>query len=218
MNKEYKAFEFKVSEADESGDVGYIEGYASTFGNVDLGDDIVERGAFKRSIKDKRGVFPILLDHDPSKPIGWNVEAAEDNVGLKVKGEIQLETEEARNRFKLAKRAKDLGTKMGLSIGYRTITGEPDRDRPSVRRLKEVKLYEYSFVTFPMNEMAGIGNTKSAAILRLFETLQSKNYDLEKLEKALAFLKQQEEPPATQPADPEQFAHSVDKLIQRMLG
>ena len=56
MSKEYKCFEFKVTEADSSDDVGVIEGYASTFGNVDLGNDIVEKGAFKKTIKDQRGI------------------------------------------------------------------------------------------------------------------------------------------------------------------
>lgn len=217
MNKEIRSFEFKVSDAGSEGDVGYIEGYASTFGNCDLGDDVVEKGAFKKTIKDKKQVFPILLDHDPSRPIGWNVEASEDDTGLKVKGEIQLITEEARNRYQLAKRAKDLGTKMGLSIGYSTIKAEPDKERPAVRRLKELKLFEYSFVTFPMNEKAGVMLAKSDEWARLFEALQGKGYDLDRVQKALTDLglDRADLQAANNDIDPD-LIQSVDKLIAKI--
>lgn len=217
MSKQFKAFEFKVSEAGDDGKIGYIEGYASTFGNCDLGDDIVDKGAFKKTIKEKKGVFPILLDHNPSKPIGWNVEASEDDVGLKIKGEVQLITEEARNRYALAKRAKDLGTKMGLSIGYMTVKGEPDKERPSVRRLKELKLFEYSFVTFPMNEKATITGVKSDEWTALFEALQAKGYDLERVKNALKELGLDPVDPSAADIDTDpELLQSVDKLLARL--
>lgn len=211
--KEYLAFEFKVDQADTEGDVGFIEGYASTFGNVDLGFDMVERGAFRKTIKDKKGKFPILLDHDMTKQIGWNIEAEEDDHGLKVKGEIQLITEEAKNRYALAKRALELKTKMGLSIGYSTVKWEVVKDqdqmKPTVRKLKEIKLYEYSLVTFPMNESAAISGAKAEDLTALFALLQKGGYDLNKLKLALAKL---EETPADRAAD-----HKVDpELLQSM--
>lgn len=212
--KEYRAFEFKVSKAEGDNAVGIIEGYASTFGNVDLGLDVVDQGAFARTIDNKKGKFPILLDHDSWRPIGWNIEATEDSKGLKVKGEIQLITEEAKNRYALAKRALELDTKMGLSIGYSTIKSEPDMDNPNIRHLKELKLWEYSFVVFPMNEMAGVGGAKSAESRALFALLQSGRYDLSTIRKALESLSPDGggTRPATEEADPE-ILHSVDRLI-----
>jgi len=220
--KEFMAFEFKVDQAESEGDVGYIEGYASTFGNVDLGFDIVEKGAFKKTIKDKKGKFPILLDHMMTKQIGWNIEAEEDDHGLKVKGEIQLVTEEAKNRYRLAKRAVELKTKMGLSIGYSTVKYEVVKDqepmKPIVRKLKELKLFEYSLVTFPMNEMAAINAAKTANLLHLFELVQKGDYDLDKIKKALELIESQEKSgQAAKPeTDPALLIQSVDKLIRNL--
>lgn len=155
---ETKSFELEIKDADSS---GMIRGYASTFGNIDLGMDIVDKGAFKKSIKESKGLFPILADHDPSKQIGWNLRAEEDEKGLFVEGKLDLNVQSAREKYSLAKTAMENGAKMGLSIGFMTIKAEPDRQQPSVRRLKELKLFEYSIVTFPMNTMAMITNMKS---------------------------------------------------------
>jgi HK97 family phage prohead protease len=123
--------------------------------------DVVDRGAFKKSIKESKGLYPILADHDPSKQIGWNLRAEEDDKGLYVEGKLDLNVQAAREKYSLAKTAMEAGAKMGLSIGYMTIKAEPDRDKPMVRRLKELKLFEYSIVTFPMNTSAMITAMKS---------------------------------------------------------
>lgn len=160
MNIQYKTFALKVDDMDEN---GMIRGYASTFGNVDQGLDVVSKGAFKKSLKENGGVFPILADHNPSDHIGWNKRANEDDSGLFVEGKLDLNVQKAREKYSLAKTALSLGAKMGLSIGYMTIKAEPDRDRPMVRHLKELKLFEYSIVTFPMNTEAMITSSKSLA-------------------------------------------------------
>jgi HK97 family phage prohead protease len=155
---ETKSFELEIKDADSS---GMIRGYASTFGNVDQGLDVVDKGAFKKSIKELRGMFPILADHDPTKQIGWNLRAEEDDKGLYVEGKLDLNVQVAREKYSLAKSAMENGVKMGLSIGYMTIKAEPDRAQPTIRRLKELKLFEYSIVTFPMNTSAMITAMKS---------------------------------------------------------
>lgn len=217
---QYKTFALKVEDTEEEKNVGMIKGYASTFGNVDLGGDIVHRGAFKKTIKDKKGKFPILLDHMWDQQIGWNLSAEEDDHGLKVEGEIQLITEAARNRFALAKRAHDLKTKMGLSIGYRAtkedfedieVDGCDDgRRKPRksqlqrVRNLRELKLFEYSMVTFPMNEQAGVTDAKSEFIAKI----RSGIYTEEEIKKALATL----ELPAAPNQDDPDLLQSFQKL------
>lgn len=155
---ETKSFELEIKDADSN---GMIRGYASTFGNVDQGLDVVDKGAFKKSIKELKGMFPILADHDPTKQIGWNLRAEEDEKGLYVEGKLDLNVQAAREKYSLAKGAMEAGVKMGLSIGYMTIKAEPDREKPMVRRLKELKLFEYSIVTFPMNTSAMITAMKS---------------------------------------------------------
>lgn len=215
--KKYMQFEFKVEEANESAQIGTIKGYASTFGNVDQGFDIVERGAFAKSISEKKGRFPILLDHDVTKPIGWNLDAEENEYGLKISGEIQLVTPDAINRYRFAKRALELNTQCGLSIGYAVIKAEPDRDRPIIRRLKELKLWEYSFVTFPMNEMAGIDSVKS--LKKVFDDLQTRGYSEKEIQEALlktGILPDRQKPP-TSLIDPE-LIQSTDKLLKILRG
>lgn len=155
----FKTFPFEIKGIDDSD--GIIEGYASTFGNIDLGDDIVDRGAFKKTLKESKGVFPILNNHNPYDQIGWNMEGREDDKGLFVKGKIDQNTPNGKARFSLAKTGMQIGANSGLSIGYMTIKAEPDKDRPAVRHLKELKLMEYSMVTFPMNEQAMVTAAKS---------------------------------------------------------
>ena len=159
MKPEIKTFEFKVEDADSK--KGIIRGFASTFGNIDFGDDVVDAGAFKKTIQETRGLVPILADHDPSKPIGWNVRAEETEKGLFVEGQINLKTQLGKDRYEIAQQALEVGAKMGLSIGYGVIKAMPDKERPAVRRLKELKLYEYSLVIFPMNNQAMITAAKS---------------------------------------------------------
>ncbi len=158
----YTTFALKVQDVDKA---GMIRGYASVFGNEDLGNDVVDRGCFKKSIQETGGVFPILAHHDPKNQIGWNVRAREDDTGLDVEGKLDLNVQVAREQHSLAKGALELGGKLGLSIGYSTIKWEWDRDKPHIRHLKEVKLWEYSITPFPMNTSALITDAKSMADL-----------------------------------------------------
>lgn len=124
-----------------------IEGYASLFGKIDQGGDIVATGAYRASLaelKAKGCRVKMLWQHDPAQPIGVWDEVREDARGLWVKG--RLVTETARGREAAALIAA--GAIEGLSIGYRT-------KRAGVapgggRILNEVDLWEVSLVTFPM--------------------------------------------------------------------
>lgn len=66
---------------------GTFSGYASLFGTVDLGQDLVMPGAFRESLSSRgaRGV-KLLFQHDPNEPIGVWLEIAEDNKGLFARG------------------------------------------------------------------------------------------------------------------------------------
>lgn len=211
-NYEYKTFSFELKEVEDNGETGIIEGYASTFGNIDLGLDVVDKGAFKRTIKD--GVnWPILKDHSPYAPIGINIEASEDSNGLYVKGELELGVKDAKERYLLAKQALRHGGKAGLSIGYMTIKSEPDKDAPRVRRLKELKMFEYSMVTFPMNTSAMLTAAKSLGqvdkINFLIQQLKAQDISLKDLEAALR------NEAAQVDEDPSLIAQSIENLIEK---
>ncbi len=190
MKIEYKTFPFEVKEAnDTSPNEGVLEGYASTFGNMDQGFDIVEKGAFKKTLKDNKGKFPILADHNPYEHIGWNESAKEDDTGLLVKGSVMLDVQKGREKMSLAKKALEIKAPMGLSIGYTTITAEPDKENVRIRRLKELKLWEYSIVTFPMNTAAMVTAAKSVGAVDkaafLISQLKEQGISIHDLELAL---------------------------------
>src|SRR4029077_2300361 len=77
-------------------DDGTFEGYCSVFGNVDSDGEVIDKGAFKRTIDHQKGVVPILWQHERKEPVGWNAEAEEDDHGLKIKGRLMIDTEDGR--------------------------------------------------------------------------------------------------------------------------
>ena len=149
--------ELELKELDEAGN---FVGYASVFGNLDSYRDVMVPGAFEKSLKKSKGLLPILADHDPYKQIGWNTDAEEDKKGLKVTGQLNMDVQIARERHALAKQAKEVGAKSGLSIGYVTKVSEWDENK-RIRSLMEVDLWEYSFVTFPANTRATVMRVKT---------------------------------------------------------
>lgn len=208
-------FEFKGVHEEKAGseNLGRVEGYASVFNNVDLGLDVVVKGAFKKTLKDNKGKVIILADHDPSKPIGWNTEGVEDEYGLKVKGDLNLDVQLAKERYSLAKQAFKIGAPTGLSIGYTTIKSEPDGENPRIRRLTELKLWEYSFVTFPMNMEAMLTAAKSIGGIDkaqfLIQQLKHQGVSLRDFEQALHL------EAAAVGEDPVMIGQSLDNLLAK---
>jgi HK97 family phage prohead protease len=140
--------------ADGPADGASIAGYASVFGQVDRGGDIVQPGAYARSLAVLKGEgrsVKMLWQHDPAQPIGVWDEVREDATGLFVKGRLLADVARAREaRALIAAGALD-----GLSIGYRTKRAE--RDTRGRRLLHELELWEVSLVTFPMLSEARVG-------------------------------------------------------------
>lgn len=140
------------------GDSGSFEGYASIFGNVDLGGDVIERGAFKEIVKGKNGMVKILNQHNTRDPIGV-AEVKQDDKGLSFQGQLILESASARSAYALMKG----GVLDGMSIGYDVLPGGAKILDSGIRQLKELKLWEISPVTFGMNPLAGIDSVKQFA-------------------------------------------------------
>jgi len=184
--REIKSFPFKIDQVGESGE---FTGYASTFGEVDLGGDVVEKGSFKKTLRETKGRIPILDHHDPTRQIGWNLEAREDDRGLLVRGLLDLNVRVARERHSLMKMAVQVGGRTGLSIGFRAIKEEPDKKNPMIRRLREIQLFEYSVVTFPMNPEAGVTTIKARQDLLHQFLRQEIGLDKQRTRQALTNLK-----------------------------
>jgi HK97 family phage prohead protease len=145
---------------------GSFSGYASLFGAVDLGRDMVMRGAFARSIRERgAGGVRMLYQHDPASPIGTWTELREDARGLFVKGRLAGGVAKAREVLSLMRD----GALDGLSIGFRTVKARKDA-RSGVRQILEADLWEISVVTFPMLPGARVDTVKGALpTVRTFE-------------------------------------------------
>lgn len=153
------AFDLDVKFAGDGSGEGAIEGYGSVFGLLDRGGDIMLPGAFKASLAEwrkKKSFPPMLWQHDPWTPVGVWTDLVEDDKGLKVYGQLVLEVGQAKD----ARALIQAGAVKGLSIGYRTVDYDIDRNT-GARRLKKVELWEISLVTFPMLPEAQISGMKS---------------------------------------------------------
>src|SRR2546428_13765765 len=130
MNYERKEVALEDLELKVEGDTaGTFSGYASTFGKVDLQNEIVEAGAFARSLTKSGGQYPLLWQHNHDEPIG-SITAQENSRGLFVRGKLVLGVSKAKDAYELLK--EKLLT--GMSIGFRVIK---DGWRDRVRHLKE---------------------------------------------------------------------------------
>ncbi|QKV18636.1 HK97 family phage prohead protease [Oricola thermophila] len=139
---------------------GRIAGYASVFGTVDLGRDLVERGAFAKSLERRGpGGIRMLFQHDPAQPIGRWTAIREDARGLHVEGRISTEVAKGREVLALLRS----GGLDGLSIGFRTVRARKDT-RTGVRRIIEADLWEISVVTFPMHPEARVTAVKGGRL------------------------------------------------------
>lgn len=149
--RELKALQFKAAVDLEE---RTFEGYASTFGNIDQAGDIIMPGAFTKTIQERfpTGSIKILWQH--YDPLGMPVEIREDEKGLYVKGKI--------SKTRLGDEALELmrdGVVNQMSIGFTIVKADYDEETGN-RIIREVKLWEFSPVTFPANEKAVITAVK----------------------------------------------------------
>lgn len=165
--REVKSFKFELESADET--TGEFSGYAAVFGNVDAGGDVIERGAFAKTIVDDFDRIKILSQHDNCDlPIGKPIELREDGKGLYIRGKIS-DTQKGRDIQTLLKD----GVLTEMSIGYDAVAFDYDSE-PSIRHLREIKLWEISIVTWAMNDQAKIDEVKALVESLKVETKSGK--------------------------------------------
>lgn len=139
---------------------GKFEGYASTR-KLDSDRDIVQEGAFKRTIDHHSGKgLALLWFHDPTQPIGGLQLLGEDSKGLVVEGEVDVDTQRGHDVYSgMVKGYIDR-----MSIGYVAKRARWDAAR-KCRLLDEVALREVSMITkeFAANDEALVTALKSAS-------------------------------------------------------
>jgi len=147
-----KTYSFKDMDIDMEGRT--VCGYAATW-DLDQVDDIIHRGAFLKSIKERFPLGQIKLMSQHMTLIGKPVEMYEDEKGLYVKAYIS-KTTQGNDDLQLVK-DKVLDK---FSIGFSIPGGKYEIDDKGIRHIFEVKLMEFSLVTFPANEAAIITDLK----------------------------------------------------------
>jgi uncharacterized protein len=150
MEKEQKNLHFALKDVKEDGS---FTGLAAVYGNVDLQGDVIEPGAFTRTLGDRKGEIKLLYQHNQSLPIGKG-KLTDTPHGLQIEGTLALGITAARDAYEAVK----AGIVDGLSIGYDVIRREV---KDGKRYLKEIRLFEVSLVTFPANELARVSAVKS---------------------------------------------------------
>lgn len=225
---EIKNFSFEIKATSEN----EFEGYAAVFNNKDSYDDIIEPGAFAKTIQESKRV-KVLWQHDPWQPIGKPIAMSEDSKGLHVKAKVS-NTQLGKDVVQLMKD----GVIDELSIGYNAVKALWDSDKQA-RRIKEVKLWEFSPVTFAANDQANIASVKGMqglapnivkmqewidGELKAGKVLSDKNKNLvqsaiEALTALLSATEKAMEPPRGTPkpkADEQKAAEDILLMLQEM--
>lgn len=166
LTKNLKNIEMHVKE--DNGDL-IIEAYASTFGNIDSGRDRINKGAFKKTLQENKSRIKALFNHSWFDIVGKPLETYEDSKGLFTKTKF-INTKRSLEVYELAK--EDIVNE--LSIGYDIVKRNYDRVT-DVQDLQELKLYEYSFVAFGMNDQAQVTSVKFDEYLKAGRMLSGKN-------------------------------------------
>lgn len=195
---DFKAIKFETKAIGEN----KFEGYASYFNNIDAYDDIIERGAFKKTIAENRGRVKVLWQHDAAEPIGIPEEMIEDDNGLYVKAKISM-TDTGKKAMTLIRD----GVITEMSIGYDVVKDDYKMmGNRRVRMLKEVRLWEFSPVTFAANDKAKIMKMRS-----LLENVKNANID-----NVIEYIKSLENQPSIDTDDIE--PNTIIEMIKKLKG
>ena len=160
-----------------------VEAYASIFDNKDSYDDIMQKGAFTKTIKENIRRIKTLWNHNWDNPIGKPLRIEEDSKGLYTVTKF-AKTSKADEILQLVKE----NVIDELSIGYTTVKDGYDKNK-NANLLKEVKLMEYSFVTFAANEEAQVTGVKNLdQYLNMINNFDINTLDQDKIKQAIKAL------------------------------
>ena len=154
---------------------GRFTAYASVFDNMDSYGDVVRKGAFAESLKawdDSGNPIPLLFGHnmnDPDYNIGHIISAVEDDHGLLVEAQLDLESVKGAQVYRLLK-----GRRVSqMSFAYDVLEGAfvtseqskaaGDEDLGNYYELRKLKLHEVSVVTIGANQETEVLAVKHAA-------------------------------------------------------
>lgn len=156
---------YELKDVDEK--KGIVTGYASIFNNVDSDQDMIMPGAFMKTIQERGPLsakprIKHLWMHDSWTPIAVPDVLEEHDKGLYFVSRFGKDTQ---SQDKLQQHIDGIITEM--SIGYNVIQQEDVLDENGKflhRKLAELKLWEYSSVTWGANSLTSIISAKGSNI------------------------------------------------------
>lgn len=177
MKIERKSLPFEVEEKGLDPEARTIKGYAAITGNVDDYGDIIDAGAFKKTLQEQGGRVKVYYIHDFWEPIGRPIEMKEvtrKQLPSSVQDEFPDATGGLFVHFSISEttRGNDAltlardGVLDELSIGFRTVKDEDEEleNGMTVRHIKELSLIDISPVPMAANAGAIITDVKLAKL------------------------------------------------------
>jgi len=152
---DYKSIVGEIKDIDTVG--RRVTGYLSSFGNKDFDGDIIEKGAFTKSIKERKDQIFFLNQHNWSQPHGKFDVLEEDAKGLYFESSPFVSgVSYSDDALKLY----EAGVIKEHSIGFITMKADVDNQHDA-RIIREIKLYEGSNVTLGANNNTPFTGVKS---------------------------------------------------------
>lgn len=157
---EYKSILGGIKDIDSKNRI--VTGYLSEFGSKDYDSDIIEKGAFAKSVAERKNDIYFLNQHDWKQPHGKFNVLSEDSKGLYFESNPLPNTSYSNDLVELY----SLGIVKEHSIGFQTIKADWAKDNKT-RTIKEVKLFEGSNVTLGANPNTPFTGFKSRTIAEI---------------------------------------------------
>ena len=168
MNIKSAPLKVKATGEDAGLEEGQFEAYAAVFDVKDSHGDIIRKGSFADTLKswdESEAHIPVLWGHDfddAFNNIGRVLKAEEDDEGLKVVAELDLENPNGKQVHRLIsqKRVTDLSFAFDVE-DYKVHSAKDDEG--GYTELLKLGLYEVSVVTVGANRQTRFTDVKSAA-------------------------------------------------------
>lgn len=140
----YKSINTKVKDVDSK--QGIVTFYTSVFDVKDSDGDIVQKGAFKKTLSESFDRLRHFKDHRIAVGLPIKGETFEDDYGLRVSSKLFKGVQDADELLIQYETYADLGNGMEHSFGYNTIKEDFDKER-NANILKELKVFEFTTMT-----------------------------------------------------------------------
>lgn len=152
----YETLSLPLEIHEANAEEGTFTGLASAFGTLidTFPPTRIHRGSFRKTIREQRSRVKVLWQHSPDWPIGVPTRMRETEAGLEVTAKITQNTQMGREALALMRE----GIVTELSIGFDAVKFDfqEEKDIGMVRHIREVRLWEFSPVTFAANAGAVI--------------------------------------------------------------